>query len=318
MLTYILLILGFAFLIKGAALLVDGSVSLAKRFKISDLAIGLTIVAFGTSAPELIVNIMAGFQGATDIGMGNILGSNIANILLIGGVAAMIYPIKINKGPAWKEIIISLLAILLLLLMANDFFIPKTGASIIGRLDGTVLIGFFLIFLYYTFGIAKMDTNNQVDYKIEKLWITLAYIIVGITGLTIGGKWIIDSAIEISRQFGFSQALIGLTIIAVGTSLPELATSAVAAFKRNADLAIGNIVGSNIFNIFWILGVSSLIKPLYFNESLNTDILVVISATLILFYFIFTGQKNREIERWEGVALFCFYLIYLTFLIWRG
>lgn len=318
MLTYILLIIGFVFLIKGADLLVDGSSSLAKRFRISDIVIGLTIVAFGTSAPELVINIIASFQGAGDISVGNILGSNIANILLIGGIAAMVYPIKVKKGTAWKEIPLSLFATLFLLLIANDFFIPKTSASIISRLDGIVLIGFFIAFLYYTFGIARVEAKDMEDYEKRSLFITMSYIIIGIAGLSIGGKWIIDSVSIIALQFGFSQALMGLTIIAVGTSLPELATSAVAAYKRNADLAIGNIVGSNIFNIFWILGLSSIIRPLPFNEALNTDILVVIGSTLILFYFILTGKEKREIERWEGVALFCFYLIYLTFLIWRG
>lgn len=318
MLTYILLLLGFIFLIKGAELLVDGASSLAKRFRISDIVIGLTIVAFGTSALELIVNILASFQGATDISIGNILGSNIANILLIGGIAAMIYPIKVKKGTVWKEIPISLFAVLFLVLVANDFFIPKVSASVISRLDGLVLIGFFLVFLYYTFGIARVEAKDMEDYEKKNIFITLAYIIIGITGLTIGGKWIIDSVLIIGQQFGLSEALLGLTVVAIGTSLPELATSAVAAFKKNADLAIGNIVGSNIFNIFWILGVSAIIRPLTFNPTLNTDALVAIGATLILFYFILTGKEKRQIERWEGVVLFCFYLIYISFLMWRG
>jgi len=156
------------------------------------------------------------------------------------------------------------------------------------------------------------------DYEKKNIFITLAYIIIGITGLTIGGKWIIDSVLIIGQQFGLSEALLGLTVVAIGTSLPELATSAVAAFKKNADLAIGNIVGSNIFNIFWILGVSAIIRPLTFNPTLNTDALVAIGATLILFYFILTGKEKRQIERWEGVVLFCFYLIYISFLMWRG
>lgn len=318
MLIYILLILGFIFLIKGAELLVDGASSLAKRFKISDIVIGLTIVAFGTATPELVISILASFQGATDISIGNILGSNIANILLIGGIAAMVYPITVKKGTAWKEVPLSLFAILFLLLVANDFFIPKSSISLISRLDGLVLIGFFIIFLYYTFGIAKVETKDMEDYEKKNLWITLAYIIIGITGLTIGGKWVIDSVTTIGLQFGLSETLLGLTVVAIGTSLPELATSAVAAFKKNADLAIGNIVGSNIFNIFFILGISSIIRPLPFNPVLNTDGLVVISSTLILFYFILTGKEKRVIERWEGVALFCFYLVYLVFLIWRG
>ncbi len=318
MFTYILLILGFFFLIKGAELLVDGSSSLAKRFRISNIVIGLTIVAFGTSAPELIINIISSFRGSADLAIGNIIGSSIANILLIGGVAAMIYPLRILGGTAKKEIPLSLGAVILLLLLVNDFFIPKTGMLFLSRLDGMILLGFFLIFIYYTFGLLKTESKQTEEYEKYHLSITLAYIVIGVVSLFIGGQWVVSSVSKIALQFGFSQALMGLTIIAIGTSLPELATSAVAAYKKNADLAVGNIVGSNIFNIFWILGLSAIIKPLAFNEALNTDILVAIGSTVILFYFVLTGKESRRVERWEGVALFCFYLIYLVFLIWRG
>ncbi|MDO8669722.1 MAG: calcium/sodium antiporter [Candidatus Buchananbacteria bacterium] len=318
MFTYILLIFGFIFLIKGAELLVDGSSSLAKRFKISNLVIGLTIVALGTSAPELVINIISSLKGSADLAIGNIVGSTIANILLIGGIAAMIYPLKILGGTAKKEIPLSLGAIILLLLLANDFFLPKTGMLFLSRLDGVILLGSFLIFIYYTFGLLKTESKETEEYPKHHFGTTLAYIVIGVAGLSLGGKWVVESVSQIALDLGFSQALMGLTIIAIGTSLPELATSAVAAYKKNADLAIGNIVGSNIFNIFWILGLSAIIKPLAFNESLNTDILVAIGSTVILFYFVLTGKENRRVERWEGVALFCLYMVYLTFLIWRG
>ena len=318
MLTYILLILGFIFLVKGAALLIDGSTSLAKRFGISDLAIGLTIVAFGTSAPELVINLFSNFRNLSDLALGNIIGANIANILLIGGLAALIAPIQIRGRAVWKEILLGLLALVALLLFANDFFLNNSLATYISRWDGLFLIILFLVFLYYTFGLSKADVKDMPEYSAQKLDVSWAYVILGIGALVVGGKWIIDGAREISLILGFSQSLIGLTILAVGTTLPELATSLVAAFKKNGDLAIGNIVGSNIFNIFFIIGFSSLIKPLAFNNILNTDIIIGLVATVLLFWFVLTGKRERNIERWEGLALFCLYLVYLSFLIYRG
>ena len=166
--------------------------------------------------------------------------------------------------------------------------------------------------------LSKIKAKDDTEYDTYGWETSLIYITLGIIGLTVGGKWIVDSAVTIATDLGLSDALIGLTILAVGTSLPELATAAVAAFKKNADLAIGNIVGSNIFNIFMVVGVSAIIRPLPFNNILNTDILVCIGATLLLYWFILTGKKERHIERWEGVALFCAYMIYLVFLVWRG
>lgn len=321
MLVYLFLALGLIFLIKGADLLVDGASSLAKKLNISALFVGLTIVAFGTSAPELVITIISVFKGSTDLALGNIIGSNIANILLIGGLAAMIYPISVQKGTAKKEIPLSIGALLILLFLANDFFINHTGDLMISRIDGLFLIACFFIFIYYTFGLAKSkQKDDQTEEKINLIaWpIAVIYLIIGIAGLIIGGRWVVNGAVEIARFLGFSQSLIGLTIIAIGTSLPELATSAVAAFKKNADLAIGNIIGSSIFNIFGILGIGALIKPIYFNNILNTDILIGLSATVLLFWFVLTGKKIRAVERWEGLGLFCGYLVYLAFLILRG
>ena len=259
---YIFLIAGFAFLVKGADFLVDGASSIAKKFGISALVIGLTIVAFGTSAPELIVNIFASIQGNTDIAIGNILGSNIANILLILGISAMIYPLAVGKGTVWKEIPLGLLAIIVVAIMANDRLIDGGGFSGLTRIDGFILISFFIIFLYYTFGISKAqgtgepeESNRIHEYSFFRSGIM---VVAGLAGLTLGGKWIVDSAVVIAEQIGLSQAVIGLTIVAIGTSLPELATSAIAAFKKNTDIAVGNIVGSNIFNVFWILGISAM------------------------------------------------------------
>jgi len=315
MLTYILFIIGFAVLIKAAELLVDGASSIAKRLQISPIVIGLTIVAFGTSAPELIVNIFASAGGNTEIAIGNILGSNISNVLLILGVSAMIYPLATKKNTVWKEIPLSLLAAMILGVMANDMLIDGGSFSGLTRTDGIVLLGFFSIFLYYTFGIAKMsgETNNEEIRQFGYMKSTF-YIIFGLAGLALGGKWIVDGAVKISGFFNVSQSLISLTIVAIGTSLPELATSAVAAYKRQPDIAIGNVVGSNIFNIFWILGISSVIRPLPFYPKSVVDILMTVFASLILFFVMFIGKKHT-VERWQGIMMVLIYVGYIAYLI---
>ena len=315
MLTYALFIIGFFLLIKGADLLVDGASSIAKKLKISSIVIGLTIVAFGTSAPEFIVNIFASAQGNSEIAIGNILGSNIANILLILGISAIIYPISAKKNTALKEIPLSLLAAVVLGLMANDMIIDGTNFSGITRIDGFILLSFFIIFLYYTFGITKLN-KDIVEEKIKVFSYSKAiiFIILGLTGLVIGGKWIVDGAVKIAEFFNISQSLIGLTIVAIGTSLPELATSAIAAYKKQSDIAIGNVVGSNIFNIFWILGISAIIHPLPFNTNSNGDIAMTILASIVLFVVMFIG-KRRIIERWQGIFMVMTYAGYIVFLV---
>ncbi len=314
--TYVLFIVGFVFLIEGAYLLVDGASGIARRLHVSDLVIGLTVVAFGTSTPELFVNIIASAKGNTDIAIGNILGSNIANVFLILGVSSVIYPLKVSKGTVWKEIPFSLLAALVLGFMANDRLIDQKNYSSLTRIDGLVLLSFFAIFMYYSYGIAGeiegADQHVQVERKSTAK--SLFYIGVGLAGLTLGAKWIVDGAVVIARNFGMSESLIGLTIVAIGTSLPELATSAVAAHRRNAEIAVGNVVGSNIFNIFFVLGISSIIKPLPFHVKNNVDIGVVILSSLLLFLFMFTGKK-RSLDRWEGAVFLVLYAAYIIFLI---
>lgn len=316
--TYFLLILGFVLVIKGADFLVDGASSLAKKLGVSALVIGLTIVSFGTSAPELIVNIFASLRGNTDIAIGNIVGSNIVNILLILGVAAVIFPLKVTKGTAWKEIPLSLAAVIAITSIANDKLIDGKSFSDLSRSEGVILLIFFIIFLYYTFGIAKVAGKNETNnVKERKTWLSVLMIIGGLVGLFFGGKWIVDGATVIARSLGVSESLIGLTIVAVGTSLPELATSAVAAYKKNVDIAVGNVVGSNILNIFFILGVSSLIKPLPLNPIMNFDLSVLIATTLLLFLALFIG-KRHVIERWQGGVFIVTYIAYIVFLIIRG
>ena len=317
MTTYIFFILGFFILIKGADILINGSVSVAKKFKISSIVIGLTIVAFGTSMPELIVNIFASAQGKTEIAIGNILGSNIINILFILGISAVIYPITANKNTVLKEIPFSLLAIVVLGIIANDIIIDGQIFSSITRIDGLILISFLIIFLYYIFGITKSveDIVEKDEIKVFSYSKGVFYIILGIVGLIVGGKWIVDGAVEIAKFFNISESLIGLTIIAIGTSLPELATSAVAAYKKQSDIAIGNIVGSNIFNIFFVLGVSAIIRPLPFNDNLNKDIAMTIFASVILLLMMFIGKK-RIIKRWQGIFMIIVYIGYIVFLVW--
>ncbi|KKP43038.1 MAG: Na+/Ca+ antiporter, CaCA family [Parcubacteria group bacterium GW2011_GWA2_33_14] len=324
--TYILFFVGFILLIKGADLLVDGASSLGKRLGISTLMIGLTIVAFGTSTPELIVNIFASIQGNTDIAIGNILGSNIANILLILGISAIIYPLAVKRGTVWKEIPFSLLAAIVVAFMVNDAFIDNDLWSGLTRIDGLILISFFVIFLYYVFGISKADPTSpnedltkQTDAtpRVYSLWRSYLMIGGGLLGLVIGGKWIVDGSVMIATNLGVSQALIGLTIVAVGTSLPELATSAVAAYKKNVDIAVGNIVGSNIFNIFWILGLSAVVRPLPFPQILMSDVFMTVIATLLLFAVLFVG-KRHIIERWQGFCFVVIYIGYIAYLVIRG
>jgi len=315
MVTYILFFAGFIALIKGADLLVDSASSLANRLGISALVIGLTVVAFGTSAPELAVNILASLSNSTDIAIGNILGSNIVNILLILGVSAIFYPLAVQKGTVWKEIPFALLAVVVLGFLVADFEVSRN--------DGLVLIFFFAAFIIYIYRLTRRekstntilaDSKNGVSQSLVKSW---TMVIIGMVGLVVGGKWIVDGAVAFAAGFGVSEALIGLTIVAIGTSLPEMATSIVAAYKKNVDIAVGNIVGSNIFNIFWILGVSSIIQPLPFSSGLTTDLKVTFVVTLALFLALFVGKKYI-LERWQGVAFVILYIFYTAYLIVRG
>jgi cation:H+ antiporter len=314
---YTLFALGFVLLIKGADYLVDGSASIAKRFNISNLVIGLTIVAFGTSAPELIVNLFASFNGSSDLAISNVLGSNLANMLLILGVASVIYPLKVKSNSVWKEIPLSLLAIVLVFFMANDVLFDGASANAISRIDGVSLIAFFIVFMYYSFGIAKNtdDANSEDEIELLSVSKSSSYVFCGMIALALGGKWIVDGAVFIAKSFNMTEALIGLTVVAIGTSLPELATSYAAAKKKNADIAIGNTVGSNIFNVFWILGLSSLIRPLPFDAANNNvDMFAAIGASLLLFIFMFVGRKHL-LQRWQGILFLIAYFAFMTFKI---
>ena len=311
---YLLFLPGFYLLIKGADILVEGASSLAKRLKVSDLVIGLTIVALGTSAPELAVNISASYKGQTGIAISNVLGSNIANILLILGVSSIIRNVTVKENTVWKEIPFSLLAAIIVFLQANDVFFGAGTKNQISRNDGLEMLAFFIIFLYYIFSIAKEE--NIFEDEIPKLQLSLGksiiYIIIGLILLPLGSDWVVNGAVRVAKFFGISEAYIGLTIVAIGTSLPEMATSIVAAYKKNSDISIGNVVGSNIFNVFLILGISSVIRPLEFSTKNNVDVVMTVLASLILFFSLFLGKKH-EVERSQGILFLLIYIIYLIF-----
>ena len=326
----IYLVGGFILLIKGADWLVEGASSIARRFGLSDLMIGLTVVSFGTSAPELIVNIIASFQGSADIAIGNIVGSNISNTMLILGVTALITPLAVQKSTVLKEIPFMLLASITLLIMANDMIVDGYAQSELSRSDGMAFLGFFIIFIYYTFGIRNNGVNENGHTKpkmsLGKAWMLFA---IGLLCLGVGGNLAVEGAKAIASMLGLSEALIGLTVVALGTSLPELAASIVAARKGKADIAIGNIVGSNIFNIFWILGISAAIKPLPFQPALNVDLLVVVACTALLFFLMHNGGFHRRILLWwrqerdyilnkfEGGVLLAGYIFYISYIVYR-
>lgn len=304
---FILIIVGFASLIYGANWLVNGASSLAKKHNVSDLIIGLTIVSFGTSAPELVVNSLASYDGFSDIVFGNIIGSNNFNLFIVLGVTALVYPIAVQPSTAWKEIPISLFVTILLFAFANNFFANQN--TDISRADGAIMLLAFLFFLYYLFLQVKKSKPEVIDYEPMSNFKIWGLIIIGLGGLMLGGKLVVDNGVDIATQLGVSQKVIGLTIIAVGTSLPELVTSVVAAVKKNSDIAIGNIVGSNIFNILLILPVSALIHPIEYNTGFNQDLLILIGGTAFLIIAMVLGKKKR-IDRWEAVILLGFYLFY--------
>lgn len=309
----LLLIGGLAMIIAGANFLVDGASALAKKFNISNLVIGLTVVAFGTSTPEVTVSIYSALQGETDIALGNIIGSNIFNILFILGVTAIIYPLKVSSSTIWKEIPMSLLAALIIMVFASDVFLDKSAESVISRTDGIALLGFMAIFLYYTFDMARKQPDDELHNTVKQhpLWLSIVMILGGLGLLVGGGKFLVDGAVDIAEGFGISKSVIGLTIVAIGTSVPELATSVVAAYKKNADIAVGNAVGSNLFNVFFVLGISSSIHPLGIGNISPIDLAVCVASSLLLFVFAYNSRLNRV----EGALLLAGYVAYTIYLI---
>ena len=316
MLDILFLVGGLALILVGANALTDGAAAVAKRFNISDLVIGLTIVAFGTSAPELVISSMAALGGSAEMAIGNVVGSNIFNVLMIIGVTSCVMPIKVEQGIMSKEIPLVILASLVITALANDILFDGGASNIISRIDGLILLGFFLIFLRYTFAIARNGGDEAEGEKIKgmPIWKSVLFIAGGLAGLIYGGELFVDGASGIASALGVSESIIGLTIVALGTSLPELATSVTAALKKNPGIAIGNVIGSNLFNIFFVLGCSATISPLPMGGINNVDMLVLISSTL-LFWLVGWFFKKRTITRIEGALLVVCYITYTAFLI---
>lgn len=331
LISFVFLITGFVFLIKGADLLVSGASAIAKKYRVSELVIGLTIVAFGTSMPELIVNLIASVQNSPGLAIGNVLGSNISNILLVLGATAIIYPLTVKRTTVLGEIPFALFTVALLAFLVNDS-VFRGSASSLDLADGVILLLTFTVFIYYTFTISQPDKKitpdflkkflalngndetpfNSTDNIVKDLSYpkSIIFVIFGLLGLTFGGKLIVDNAIYFAAIFGLSEFVIGVTVVAVGTSLPELVTSVISATKQKSDIAVGNIVGSNIFNVLWILGLSSVITEIPFDVVNNLDIGFTFLASLLLLMFVALG-KVHKLTRWEGALFVILYFIYI-------
>lgn len=315
MIDVILLILGLALILIGANALTDGASAVAKRFGISDLVIGLTVVAFGTSAPELVVSVMAAINGSAELALGNVIGSNIFNIFAIVGCTALVMPITVGKGTMSKEIPLVILSALVIWLMSSDCLFDGASVNVVSRIDGLVLLGFFAIFLGYTFSIAKdSPSEEQPEVKTMPLLKAVVWIVGGLSGLIFGGQMFVNGASGIARSLGVSESVIGLTLVAAGTSLPELATSVVAAIKKNPGIAIGNVIGSCLFNVFMIVGTAATIAPLPLSGISQVDLLTYVGAALLL-WICGLVIGNRKITRAEGALMVLCYVAYTAWLL---
>jgi len=319
MVNLIFFIIGLCLLVKGADFLITGAQSFARNFRISDIIISLTLVAFGTSLAELFVNVFASLAGDSDIVLGNILGSNIVNVLLILGLSAVIYPLKVTDNTILKEIPLSLLASILVFGLLFDSSNVQINLREMSRLDGVVLLGFFVLFLYYIYSISVQSLSPEVATQPASLSVkkSIIFALFGLVGLAFGARLVVKSAVELAFHFGVSEALVSLTIVSIGTSLPEMATSLRAAFRKNSDIAVGNIVGSNIFNIFFILGVSAVIRPVNYNVAFDKDVYMGIIINILMFVFMFTGTK-KVFDRFEGIAFVFIYILYIIVVIRMG
>lgn len=314
---YILLLIGFILLIKGADFFVSGASSIAKSLKIPTLIIGLTIVAFGTSAPESAVSVTAALSGQNDIAIANVVGSNIFNLLAVIGIAAMINPVNVQKTTIIKEFPFAILASLVLMILSHDTRFQGYSENLLTKADGLMLLALFTIFMYY---LVEMAVTSKEEMEVEqgdgKMTIgkSILWSILGVIGIIIGGRMVVDCATNIAISLGMSENLVGLTIVAVGTSLPELVTSIVAARKGESDIAMGNVIGSNLFNIMFVLGISSFINPIAVHPIVFVDMLVMLIATMLAYIFAFTKKRIGKIE---GAVLTIVYIAYMIFVIIR-
>ncbi len=318
MFEYILLIVGIFLLVRGADYLINGSSDLGKRLGVKPLVIGLTILAFGTSLPELAINIFSAIEGTTDINLGNVIGSNIANILLILGVSSLLITIKVKYHVVRKLIPFTLFSTILLFLVLNDTFF--NGPNLLTRVDGIALLLFFGVFLHFTISQGKKDKKakpKEIEIHKHPAYITLTMILGGILGLFIGGKLIIESATTIATSLHLSEFFVSATILAIGTSLPELIVSVRAALKKKLDFVVGNIVGSNVFNTLFVMGTAAQINPIPFSLAYNFDMIFLIAITLMLLTFMYTGKKY-QLERWNSLLFLILYAFYIIYIFTRG
>jgi len=304
----LLIIVGFVLLIKGADFLVEGSSNIAKKLHIPEIIVGLTIVSIGTSMPELFVSVTSAIEGYSDMAIGNVVGSNVCNLLLILGLSAVIHPVKFQKQTSKIEVPMCLTVTLIFMILCN------TGGGIT-RGESALLIALFTLFILYTIYMGVKNKSREEEKSSEKISIikSILYIVLGIVGLKIGGDLTVDNAVLIAERFNLSEKIISLTILAIGTSLPELVTSLTAALKGNSDIAIGNIIGSNIFNMLLIIGVSAFINPIIYNTTYNLDLVILIMGTILLFIFPTIPPKD-EMNRPNGITYLIYYVIYLMIL----
>ena len=316
--TYVLLLVGFVLLIKGANYFVDGSSNIARLLRIPPILIGLTIVALGTSSPEATVSIIAALGGNADIAVGNVVGSNIFNITVVIGLAAFLFPLKVQSETIKKEIPFTLLASIVMLVLMSDIALQGFSNNVLTRSDGIILLIFLSIFMYYVIELGLRSRQNSALTQVKgdvKWGKNILITLVGLAAIIFGGDLVVNNATKIAYSLGMSETLVGLTIIAIGTSLPELVTSISAALKKESEIALGNIVGSNIFNIFFVLGASSVITPIAVNDKVFIDVIIMIVLTLILLFFARTGFR---IGKREGILLAVAYVVYLVYVILRN
>ncbi|WP_164667280.1 calcium/sodium antiporter [Virgibacillus doumboii] len=317
--TYMLLIVGFALLIKGADFFVEGASKIARALHVSPLLIGLTIVAFGTSSPEGTVSIVAALEESAGVSIGNVIGSNIFNITLVVGLTAILNPLSVKRETIRKQIPFTLLASIAFLILISDIRLQSLGENLLTRSDGLIFLLFFAIFLYYLFEVArtsKDEVNDQSEDSKTNSWVkNIALTIGGLAAIIFGGELVVSNATDIAISFGMSETMVGLTIVAVGTSLPELITSVTAAVKKESEIAVGNIVGSNIFNILLVLGSASVISPLAVDSQVFADSLLMILLTGLLLIF---SRTSYRVGKTEGMILVAAYVLYMAYVIMRN
>lgn len=313
----LLLLAGLGLILAGASFLTDGSAALAKRLRVPEFIIGLTIVAVGTSTPELVVSVLSAVAGKSDVAIGNVVGSNIFNVFVILGVCALIRPLPLTAGNIRRDIPLGMVVSLLLVALASDSLFSAGATDRIGRIDGIAMLALYVLLIGYT--IRRTGRTDAVPAESgakspTKGWIMAVMILGGLAGLIFGGEMFLKSATAIARTLGISESVIAITLVAGGTSLPELASSVVSLLKGKAEMALGNVIGSNIANILLILGISATIHPLTMGGITLTDILVVVLSSLLLFMAAFTF-RSKKLDRWEGAIFLAIYIAYIWYLV---